>query len=162
MIKLDNIDLKILTVLQGEGRITKAALAAKVGLSASPCWERLARLEKAGVISGYGARIALAEIGPFVTVFVVLELDSHKAGAFQAFEAAIAGIDEITACHAIGGGFDYMMQVVARDIAAYQQVIDQLLTADVGMARYYSYIVTKVVKQGAEAPLHVLGILPKE
>lgn len=161
-VKLDNIDLKILNILQREGRITKSALAAKVGLSASPCWERLRRLETGGVISGYGARIALNEIGSFVTIFVVIELDSHKAGAFQAFETAVGGVDEITSCHAIGGGFDYLMRVVSSDIEAYQQTIDQLLASNIGMARYYSYIVTKVVKDGEDVPLSAVDLKPKD
>ena len=156
MIRLDARDLEILRILSAEGRITKAELAERVGLSPTPAWERLKKLERAGVIEGYGARIALKAFGPHVTVFVAVELDSHKAGAFQTFEAAVQRYEEITWVWALGGGFDYLCQVVARDIDAYQRLIDALLAAKIGLARYYTYIVTKPVKSSHGLPLGLL------
>ncbi|MFO7921383.1 MAG: winged helix-turn-helix transcriptional regulator, partial [Nioella sp.] len=85
MTRLDARDLQILKVLATDGRITKAALAEKVGLSATPCWERLKRLEQAGLIAGYRAEIALKKIGPHVTVFVAAELADHTAASMQGF-----------------------------------------------------------------------------
>lgn len=147
-LSLDDRDVQILSVLAREGRISKIDLARRVNLSATPCWERLRRLEKAGLIRGYRADIALAKLAPHVVVFVVLELDSHRAESFQAFERAVAAHDEIVSCWAIGGGFDYLMQVIARDIDAYQRLIDALLAAELGLRRYFTYIVTKDVKAG--------------
>lgn len=158
MLRLDDRDLQILKVLAREGRITKAALARRINLSPTPCWERLRRLEAAGVIEGYRAEVALRQIAQHVTVFVAVELGSHRAEDFQAFERAMQRHDEIVACWALGGGFDYLMQVVTRDIDSYQRLIDALLAERVGLMRYFSYIVTKPVKTGGAPPLdHLLG-----
>jgi Lrp/AsnC family transcriptional regulator of ectoine degradation len=88
-IKLDDRDIKILAILSREGRISKSDLAKRVNLSATPCWERLSRLEKAGIISGYRADIELKNIAPQVSVFVMAELENHRAATFQAFEQAV-------------------------------------------------------------------------
>ena len=154
--RLDAIDVKILAVLQAEGRITKLALAERVNLSPTPCWERLKRLEEAGIITGYGAQIALEKLTSHIVVFVTAELENHRAEDFERFEAAIRAEPEITACWALGGGYDYALQVVTRDINAYQQLIDRLLDSRIGLARYFTYIVTKAVKDGGSLPLDLL------
>lgn len=153
MLKLDDRDLQILKVLSREGRIAKAELAKRINLSPTPCWERLRRLEEAGVIEGYRAEVSLKGIAQHVTVFVAAELGSHRAEDFQAFERAVARHDEIVACWALGGGYDYLMQVVTRDIDSYQRLIDGILAERVGLVRYYTYIVTKAVKTGGLPPL---------
>ncbi len=154
--RLDARDIEILKVLSREGRITKAALAGRVGLSPTPCWERLRKLERAGLIEGYRAEISLRKLGPHVTVFVVAEIADHTAASFRAFEAAVARHDEITACWALGGGFDYLLQIVTRDIDAYQRLIDALLDERIGLARYFTYIVTKPVKAPGTVPFEAL------
>lgn len=146
---LDDRDLAILAILSREGRIAKAELARRVNLSPTPCWQRLARLEGARLIRGYRADIALAVLAPHVQVFVTVELDTHRAESFQIFERTVARHEEITACWALGGGYDYLMQVVAPDIAAYQRLMDGLLEGRAGVRRYFTYIVTKTVKEGA-------------
>jgi Lrp/AsnC family transcriptional regulator of ectoine degradation len=148
-VQLDPRDIQILRVLASEGRISKSDLARRVNLSASPCWERLKRLEDAGLIRGYRADIDLSLVSAHVVVFVVVELDSHKAASFRLFEAAVARHDEIVGCWAIGGGVDYLMQVITSDINSYQRLIDTLLESPIGMARYFTYVVTKNVKSGA-------------
>lgn len=158
MTPLDARDIAILQILTREGRITKAALAERVGLSATPCWERLKRLEEAGLIQGYGAQINLKAIAPHVTVFVAAELQSHTADSFRRFEKHVQVLPQIAACWALGGGYDYLLQIVERDIDAYQQFMDGLLSAEVGLARYFTYIVTKPIKSGSAVPLaHLLG-----
>jgi Lrp/AsnC family transcriptional regulator of ectoine degradation len=156
-IKLDKRDLHILSVLSREGRITKSELAARVNLSATPCWERLKRLEEAGIITGYRAEVELRKIAPHVTVFVVAEVESHRAERLRAFEEAMADYDEITSCWALGGGFDYLLQIVTRDIDSYQRLIDRILASGLGLSRYFTYIVTKPVKQVAPLPELLLG-----
>lgn len=156
MLKLDDRDLKIISILRQEGRIAKAELARRVNLSAAPCWERLQRLETAGIITGYRAEVALKKIAAHVTVFMAAELASHRAEDFQAFEREMARHDEIVACWAVGGGFDYFVQIVARDIDAYQRLVDRILEARVGLTRYFTYVVTKAVKDGAALPLNLL------
>ncbi|MHC0052615.1 Lrp/AsnC family transcriptional regulator [Actibacterium sp. D379-3] len=155
--KLDDRDIEILRILSREGRITKSDLAARINLSPTPCWERLKRLERAGVIEGYRAEIAPSALGPHVTVFVTVELDGHKAADFQRFERGIAARDQVVGCWALGGGFDYLMQVVTPGIDSYQRLIDEILEAQIGLARYYSYIVTKQVKTPGTLPLDLLA-----
>ena len=152
---LDDRDLAILSILTREGRIAKAELARRVNLSPSPCWQRLHRLEAAGLIRGYRAEIALARLAPHVRVFVTVELEAHRTECFRRFEGIIAGLDEVTGCWALGGGFDYLMEVVTRDIATYQALMDGLLKRRAGVARYYTYVVTKAVKD-APPPLAAL------
>jgi Lrp/AsnC family transcriptional regulator of ectoine degradation len=154
-LSLDERDLAILSILSREGRIAKAELARRVNLSPSPCWQRLQRLEAAGLIRGYRAEIALARLAPHVRVFVMVELESHRAESFRRFEGTIAGIEEITACWALGGGFDYLMEVVTPDIADYQALMDSLLERRAGVARYFTYVVTKDIKD-APPPLSAL------
>ncbi|WP_370287136.1 Lrp/AsnC family transcriptional regulator [Pseudooceanicola nanhaiensis] len=156
--RLDARDVEILRVLEREGRITKTELAERINLSPSPCWDRLKRLEEAGIIEGYGARIALRALAPHVTVFMAAELVNHTTDVFKTFETAVQDIEEVTACWALGGGFDYLLQVVARDIDAYQRLIDRMLASEIGLARYYTYIVTKPVKGPAPLPLAALGL----
>lgn len=162
MLKLDDRDIRILAILQHEGRISKSALAKRVNLSNSPCWERLERMEKAGIVAGYGARVALARLTEHVVVFVLVELENHRAEDFELFESAIDDETEITGCWALGGGFDYVLQVVTRNIGTYQRLIDRLLERSIGLTRYFTYVVTKEVKSGAELPLEfLLGRTPE-
>ena len=155
MSQIDAIDERILTELQANGRLTMKALAERVGLSSPAMIERVRRLEERGIIAGYRAEIALKEITPHVTVFVTVELEHHRHEHFAAFEQAVKQHDVIVAAWALGGGFDYLLQVVTHDIDSYQRLIDTLLEAGLGLKRYYTYIVTKAVKD-APPPFGVL------
>ena len=95
--KLDAIDLRILEAVQDDGRITKLALAERVGLSPTPCWLRLRKLEKAGIITGYHAQLAPRRIAPVASVMVEITLANHRQSDFDRFERTIAAIPEITA-----------------------------------------------------------------
>jgi Lrp/AsnC family transcriptional regulator of ectoine degradation len=162
MISLDDRDLQILKVLSREGRITKAELAQRINLSPTPCWERLRKLEKAGIITAYRAEISLKNIAPHVMVFVTVELERHRSEHFSAFERAVCERGEIVGCWALGGGFDYLLQIVTRNIDSYQRLIDSLLAQGLGLARYYTYVVTKPVKTGSPPPLEMLLCPPEE
>lgn len=144
--KLDRYDLKILEILSQDGRITKSRLAEAINLSVSPCWERVRRLEKAGIIMGYGARLAPSVLVKRTPVWVQIELKAHNAESFARFEALVHATPEVTECVAVGGGVDYLIKVEADSIDAYQRLIDAWLTSDVGIERYFTYIVTKTVK----------------
>jgi Lrp/AsnC family transcriptional regulator of ectoine degradation len=154
--RLDKTDLALLSSLAREGRLSKSELARRVGLGPTSCWERMQRLEQAGVITGYRAEFSLRALGPSVTVFVMIELGEHRAQNFDRFEREIARHDEITGCWALGGGFDYLVQVVTRDIDSYQTLIETVLEQRAGVTRYFSYIVTKPVKD-APPPFEVLS-----
>ncbi|PQO23676.1 AsnC family transcriptional regulator [Rhodobacteraceae bacterium WD3A24] len=156
MLRLDSRDLEILRILSREGRIAKADLAKRINLSTSPAWERLKRLETAGIIAGYHAEIALRAVAPHLTIFVTLELERHGTESFRAFETLIENREEVLGCWALGGGFDYLMQIVTRDIDSYQAFMEELLRDSGGIARYYTYVVTKPVKTGAPPPLELL------
>lgn len=156
-LRLDETDIRILAALQRDGRMTKVRLAESVNLSPSPCWERLRRLEDAGVIAGYHARINLDMLARPTTVLVELTLRRHRAEDFASFEAAVCAVPEILDCWATGGGVDYMMRVVAADVDTYQRLIDRLLMDEaVSIDRYFTYIVTKPVKQTPDVPVGVL------
>ncbi|RWI17349.1 Lrp/AsnC family transcriptional regulator [Mesorhizobium sp.] len=156
--KLDQIDLKILDAVQRDGRITKLALADKVGLSPTPCWMRLRKLEKAGIVAGYHARVAMRAVAPVATVLMEVTLASHRQADFDRFERVIRDVPEIVACWSVGGGVDYLLKVMARDIDAYQRLVDGLLDREIGIDRYFTYIVTKTVKE--EVALPVADLLP--
>jgi len=154
--RLDAIDLKILGTLQREGRITKQALAERVNLSPTPCWARLKRLEKAGFIKGYHAEIDLLKLTAATTVLVEIVLKQHRLEDFEIFERAMRQVPEIVECLATGGGIDYLLKIVAPDIDGYQRLIDSLLGADIGIERYFTYVVTRSVKTAAQPPVEVL------
>jgi Lrp/AsnC family transcriptional regulator of ectoine degradation len=155
-LRLDDRDIKILAILQREGRISKAALAERVNLSATPCWERLRRLEESGIIEGYEAKVSLKAFGHVTTVFVQVEIDSHRSEDFSRFEAAIAGVPEVVECWAVGGGIDYICKVVVRHLDEYQSLMERLLGGEIGIKRYYSYVVTAPVKD-APVPVEMLA-----
>jgi Lrp/AsnC family transcriptional regulator of ectoine degradation len=155
--RLDATDLRILAEIQREGRITKLALAERVGLSPTPCWTRLRRLEAAGVISGYHARVALRLIGPVAIVLVEVTLGAHRQADFDRFERAVRDVPEIVACWSVGGGVDYLLKVVAPDVDAYQRLVDALLEREIGIARYFTYIVTRTVKDEPAMPVEILA-----
>jgi DNA-binding Lrp family transcriptional regulator len=141
--KLDRIDLKILAQLQKSGRITNVELADAVGLSPSPCLTRVKRLEQAGYIVGYGAQINLQKLGEFVTVFTEVTMEDHKSSDFVRFESKIRTIDEIIECHLVSGGYDYLLKFVTPGLTHYQNVIEGMLEGNLGIEKYFSYIVIK-------------------
>ena len=155
--RLDAIDLKILATLQKEGRITKLALAERVNLSPTPCWERLKRLEKEGLIKGYRAEIDLAKLGSGTTVMVEIALKQHRLEDFEIFERVVRRTPEIVECLATGGGIDYLLKIVTSDIDAYQRLIDELLTAGIGIDRYFTYVVTRTVKSAPQPPVELFA-----
>ena len=159
--KLDDRDIKMITILSTEGRISKSALARRVNLSAAPCWERLKRLERTGVVAGYRADVALDKIAPHIVVFMSAELERHRQGDFQLFEQAAHRFEEITDCWAVGGGFDYILRIVTGNVDSYQRFVDRLLEANLGLKRYFTYIVTKQVKRASAPPLELIRSFAK-
>ncbi|QDL92056.1 Lrp/AsnC family transcriptional regulator [Paroceanicella profunda] len=157
MLRLDDRDIRILELLSREARLSKAELARRINLSPTPCWERLKRLEAAGIIRSYRAEVSLRGLAPHVTVFVTVELERHHAESFAKFERVVAAREEVVGAWALGGGFDYLLQVVTRDIESYQALIDSFLAAGLGLARYYTYVVTKAVKHSGPPLALLLG-----
>mgnify|MGYP000449230807 FL=1 len=152
MYKLDERDIQILSILQSEGRITKTALADKLNLSLTPSWDRLQRLEEAGIIDSYGAKLSSSFLSNFHLVITEVELESHKQGQFARFEEAIMGFDEVLSCWSVGGGLDYILKVLVRDVVDYQDFLKRVLKADIGLRRYFSYAVLDRIKDTDMVP----------
>jgi len=101
------------------------------------------RLEKAGYIIGYGAQIQLQKLGTLQMVFTEVTLSDHRRDDFSRFEAAIRGIDEIVECHLVSGGYDYLLKFITQGVNHYQEIIEGLLERNIGIDKYFSYIVIK-------------------
>lgn len=149
---LDDRDMKILQILQRDGRITKTELAAKVNLSPAPCWERLKKLEDYDYITGFYANVDIRKIAPVTEVLVQITLSNHRTDDFKRFESEIDRTAEITNCWSISGGVDYMLRLVVADIDAYQSLMESLLEAEIGIEKYFGYVVVKEIKS-APPPL---------
>ena len=152
MYKLDERDIQILSILQEEGRITKTALADRLNLSLTPSWDRLQRLEEEGIIESYGARLSSLFLKNFHLVITEVELESHKEGEFARFEEAIMGFDEVLSCWSVGGGLDYILKVLVKDVSDYQDFLKRVLKANIGLRRYFSYAVLDKIKDTDVVP----------
>ena len=152
MYKLHERDIQILSILQEEGRITKTALADRLNLSLTPSWDRLQRLEEEGIIESYGARLSSPFLKNFHLVITEVELESHKEGQFARFEDAILGFDEVLSCWSVGGGLDYILKILVKDVSDYQDFLKRVLKADIGLRRYFSYAVLDKIKDTEVVP----------
>lgn len=149
---LDDRDFKILEILQRNGRITKSELATKVNLSPAPCWERLKKLEDQGYITGFSADVDIRKIAPVTEVLVQVTLSNHRTDDFKRFEYKIDEMPQVTNCWSISGGVDYMLRLIVADISAYQDLMETLLEAQIGIEKYFGYVVVKETKS-APPPL---------
>jgi DNA-binding Lrp family transcriptional regulator len=141
--KLDRMDLRILCHLQKNGRAANAVIAHAVGLSPSPCLVRLKRLEQEGYIAGYGAHIRLEKVGDTLIVFTEVTLNNHRREDFVRFETSIRAFDEIVESHLVSGGYDYLLKFITRGVSHYQEIMESLLERNIGIDKYFSYIVSK-------------------
>ncbi|EJG0973411.1 Lrp/AsnC family transcriptional regulator [Vibrio parahaemolyticus] len=123
---MDKIDRQLLHLIQKDATLTTAELADQVGLSASPCARRLKRLEQEGVISGYRAMISRGAVGIVMTVFVEVSLNNHQASSIDEFETAIVDMDEVISCHVVSGAYDYLLEVVSKDLPGYESFTRKL------------------------------------
>ena len=150
---LDRTDLRMLAVLQTEGRITNAQLAERVSLSPSACLRRLQRLEGDGVITGYAAQVDPQAVGLGLQAFVRVQLARHEAAAVEDFVASVNAWDEVVACHALTGDMDYLMHVYVEDLQHFSRfLLDRLLNA-AGVADVNSSFVLRTVKRSPALPL---------
>ena len=145
--QLDRIDRKILTELQAEGRLPITGLAERVGLSKTPCQQRVKRLEEAGYIRGYAALLDWDEMGAGHVAFVEVKLNDTRAQALAAFNKAVLRLPEVEQCHMIAGDFDYLLKVRTRDIAEYRRVLGEALSALPHVANTSTFVVMESVKE---------------
>ncbi|MGE0563262.1 MAG: Lrp/AsnC family transcriptional regulator [Pseudolabrys sp.] len=150
---LDETDRAILNLLQDNGRISLAELAAKVGLSPSPCLRRVRLLEKAGVIARYVAVLDQQAVGLPVSVFVSVKLDRQRQDALDRFSKTIARWPEVLECYLMTGPRDYWLRVVVPDLAAYERFLKQKLTRLDGIASIESSFALEQVKYTNVLPI---------
>lgn len=149
----DQIDLDILATLQRDGRTTNVALARQVGLSATPCLERVKSLEADGLITGYKAQLSAPRLGLGITVFIEVLLERTSEQAFGAFREAVLQIPEIQQCHMVAGGFDYLLKVRVPDMAAYRAFLGEVLAKVPGIRETHSYTVMEEIKDSSDLSL---------
>ncbi|MCH8530141.1 MAG: Lrp/AsnC ligand binding domain-containing protein [Saccharospirillum sp.] len=151
--KLDRIDRRILQTLQRDGRISFTDLADRVGLSTTPCIERVRRLERDGIISGYHASINPHQLGYDLLVFVEISLSYQSADAFERFSRAIEGLPYILECHLVSGDADYLLKARLEDMSQYRALLGDLLLTLPGVKNSKSYIVMETVKESMQLPI---------
>ncbi|MGI3903323.1 MAG: Lrp/AsnC ligand binding domain-containing protein [Janthinobacterium lividum] len=152
---VDASDLKILDILQADGRITTSDLAERLRLSPTATGERLRRLTRDGVITGYGARLDPQRLGLGLLVFVEVSLDKTTSDVFEQFARAVRLTPEILECHMVAGGFDYLVKARVADMAAYRRLLGDVLLALPGIKETRTYAVMDEVKR--DGPLPVRG-----
>lgn len=144
--ELDRIDRRILAALQADGRLTNQALSDRVALSPSACLARVRRLERAGVIQGYHARLDPFTLDVGVVLFAEVTLKVHGAEALARFDAAIAELPQIVEASHVSGDFDYLLKVVAADLGEWTGIAEQLTRADVGADRINTHVLLRKPK----------------
>lgn len=157
-IAIDAVDVRILSAVQQHGQISKNRLSELVNLSPTPCWLRLNKLKKAGLIIGYRGQIAIDRIIDLTTVFVTVSLKTHKRSDFERFEKRVQSINEIVECFATGGGSDYVLKIITISLPDFQKLIEELLDEEIGIDRYIIYVVTRTVKSSSLSLSQVIEI----
>jgi DNA-binding Lrp family transcriptional regulator len=142
---MDPLDRKILALLQGDGRLTVTELAAQVGLSVSPCHRRVRELERSGAIRGYRAIVDSAALGLSFEALVFVTMRREDRETLLAFEEGLSSIPNVVQAERLFGDPDYLLRVVTADLAAYQRLQDEKLTALPGVQRMTSTLVMKRV-----------------
>jgi DNA-binding Lrp family transcriptional regulator len=153
--KLDAIDLRILSELQNDGRITNVELSRRAKITAPPCLRRIRALEKAGFIKGYHAELDGKMLGYEVTGFVFVGLASQKDGDLKHFEESARRWPEVRECHMLSGEVDFILKCVARDLSAFQSFITDTVTAEKNVASVKSSLVIHASKTAPGIPLDV-------
>ncbi len=144
--RLDRTDMEILRQLQLDGRLSNIELSRRVNLSPTPCLNRVKRLERDGVITGYGAFVDPSRLDASMLVFVEVVLDRTTEDVFAQFKHAIMGIPEIQECHLLSGGYDYLIKARVRDMAAYRSFLGTSLVSLPSVRETHSYVVMEEVK----------------
>ena len=149
---MDQIDRKILRVLQTDARASLQEIGQAVGLSSSPCWERIRKLELAGVIEGYTVRLSPQALGYNDTVLVQVTLDSHSDNTLEKFGEMLATIPEVVEAHLVSGEYDYLLRVVVKDTRDYERLLREKLYKIKGIRHSKSSFVLRTLKK-ADLPL---------
>ncbi|MFM9852491.1 MAG: Lrp/AsnC family transcriptional regulator [Sphingomonadaceae bacterium] len=149
----DQIDRRILSELQNDGRVTNVDLAARVGLTAPPCLRRVRSLEEEGIIQGYHAAINASRMGYSITVFAMVSLKSQAESDLQAFEAHVANLPPVRECHMLNGEIDFMLKIVARDLQEFQSFLTSSLTTAPNVAGVKTSLTIRTSKHMPGVPI---------
>ncbi len=150
---LSNTDVKILTALQQDGRMTNQNLAEALGMSTSPCWRRVRHLEEHRYIQGYRAVLDRRKIGLGVMVFIRVSIDSHSEAEARKFEQEVMQLEDVVACYSIGGDADFLLQVVAPDLDAFAEFAMSVVRRLPGIKEMQSMFVLKEIKPFVSFPV---------
>ncbi|MES2533162.1 MAG: Lrp/AsnC family transcriptional regulator [Pseudomonadota bacterium] len=150
---LDRIDLRILSLLQQQGRLTNVELAERVALSPTPCLRRVKRLEDEGVIAFYRAELDRRQLGLGVTAFVFINIAEHGPKATELFLTSVDAIDEIVTCHVLSGQFDFLLEVVTPTLDHYASVMLDRLGGLPGVSALQTSFALRTVKPARRLPL---------
>lgn len=151
--KIDKTDRKILKILQKNGKITNAKLSEEIGLSPAPTLERVKKLEHSGIIKSYHAELDSAMLGLGVNTFVQVSLKGHNKPNIETFLARIRDIEEIIECHHITGSGDFILRIVAKDIASYQQLMLEKVSDIEIVDSLQSMVILSTFKNSKEIPI---------
>ena len=157
---IDEIDHRILAVLQDDSRLSNVELAARVGLSPSPCLRRVRRLERDGYVADYRAVLERRRVGLGLTVFLGVKIDGHANDRAVPFEKAVLAMPEVVACHMVSGQADYLLEVVVPDLAGYEQFLLGKLLALPIVREVQSNFAIQSLKVSAPLPLGHLAPTP--
>ena len=150
--QIDDIDRKILAILQADATVPVAAIAERVGLSATPCWRRIQKLEEAGVIQARVAVLDPEKLRVGVTVFVSVKTNQHDLGWLEKFATAVRDFPEVVEFYRMSGDVDYLLRIVVPDIAAYDAVYKRLI-ARIALADVSSAFAMEQIKYTTALPL---------
>lgn len=151
--EFDKIDRKILRVLQDEGRISFTELGERVGLSTTPCTERVRRLERDGVITGYHARLDPQHVKATLLVFVEISLAYKSGDIFEEFRRAALRLPNVLECHLVSGDFDYLLKARISEMASYRKLLGSTLLTMPHVRESKSYIVMEEIKETLSLPI---------
>ena len=152
MRELDRIDLKILDILQRDGRISITDLAERISLSATPCSERVKRLEREGVITGYHARVNPAALGLNLLVFLEIKLSAKSGDVFDKVKQELLYVPEVMECHLVSGDFDYLVKARLTEMNEYRRLLGAILKRLPASAESRSYVVMEEIKETLYLP----------
>ena len=155
--KIDKTDESILKILQHDSRTTNQQLSEKIGMSASPCWRRVKRLEDEKVIRGYGVLLDRRKLGLGVMVFIRVSIDRHSEAEALKFEEEVMQLDDVVACYSIGGDADFLLQVVSYDLDTYAEFSMSIIRRLPGIKEMQSMFTLKEIKSFQGFPVRRNG-----
>ena len=153
IIRLDEVDRRLLRALQNDGRISNLELAQICNLSTSSCSERVRRLRDQGYITGFTAVLDPAKVGRALLIFVEVLLEKTTADVFESFAAAARRAPEVLECHMVAGGFDYLIKARVADMAAYRGFLGDILVNMPGVRETRTYAVLEEIKSTSALPI---------